>query len=74
MLSQIRLNPKYDSPSASINQCVGIAPSDAWSRDMQEDMKTAIDLLWKFKAGLDKLHPDCLGIIERMISLPNRNY
>lgn len=70
MLSQIR---SFNSPSIGI-QCQAPAPDDRWSRNMQEDMKEAIDLVFKFKASLDKLHPECLAIIERMISLSPRNY
>ena len=71
MLSQLRVA----SPASqySPKEC-GIAPDDRWARNMQDDMITAIDLLFKFKAGLDKLHPDCLAIIERMVSLPNNRY
>lgn len=38
-----------------------------WERDMQQDMKEAIDLLFKFKESLDKLHPECTRFIERMM-------
>lgn len=58
MLSNIRLNqactemPKVDN---------------RWNRDMKHDMKAALDLLWKFKEGLEELHPDCTNIIEKML-------
>lgn len=39
-----------------------------YERDMQEDMKTAIDLLWKFKEGLQKLHPECEYFMQKMIN------
>ena len=74
MLSQLR---NFSSLNAHINPAHAIEKSaceDRWNRNMQEDMKEAIDLLFKFKASLDKLHPECLAIIERMISLPPRNY
>lgn len=70
MLSQLR---NFNSPSMSA-QCAMPSPDDRWNRNMQEDMKEAIDLVFKFKASLDKLHPECLTIIERMISLMPRNY
>jgi hypothetical protein len=70
MLSQLRtFNTSLNSPV-----CAEVRPDDRWSRNMQEDMKEAIDLVFKLKASLDKLHPDCLTIIERMISLTPRNY
>ncbi len=70
MLSQLRVNPSHSIAP----QCAEIRPDDRWSRNMQDDMKEAIDLVFKFKAALDKLHPECLSIIERMISLSPRNY
>jgi len=71
MLSQLRINePKYQSDCA-----VQVPQVDnRWQRNMQDDMKEAIDLVFKMKAGLDKLHPECLAIVERMISLPGRGF
>lgn len=70
MLSQLRTNQIKDSIP---RQC---APSvdNRWERNMQDDMKEAIDLTFKFKDALDKLHPECISIIERMISLSPRNF
>ena len=65
MLSQLRVN---HSPSNSAQVSMPVM-DDRWGRNMQEDMKEAIDLTFKFKAALDKLHPECMAIIERMISL-----
>ena len=73
MLSQIRPN-SVPAPSQFAPLECSSKPDDRWMRSMQEDMKEAVDLLFKFKAGLDKLHPECLSIIERMISLTPRNY
>ena len=73
MLSQLRNFNSMSDMNAPM-QCVAPKPDDRWSRNMQEDMKEAIDLVFKFKASLDKLHPECLTIIERMISLTPRNY
>ena len=67
MLSDLRAS-SAPSPSFSPLQM----PEDRYNRDMQEDMKTAIDLLFKFKAGLDKLNPECTRIIERMMGQLNR--
>lgn len=72
MLSQLRVNSSPTVPSPS--QFAEVRVDDRWSRNMQEDMKEAIDLLFKLKAGLDKLHPECTNIIERMLSLPNQRY
>jgi ribonucleotide reductase beta subunit family protein with ferritin-like domain len=69
MLSSIRC---FASTQAEVPRAP--QPDDRWSRDMQEDMKEAIDLVFKFKSALDKLHPECLTIVERMISLSHRNY
>jgi hypothetical protein len=49
-------------------------PDDRWQRDMKEDMKSAIDLLWKFKLDLDKLHPEVMMIIENMLQNNQRRY
>ncbi len=68
MLSQLR------NCTQQLNPSVEVRPDDRWSRNMQEDMKEAIDLVFKFKASLDKLHPECLAIIERMLSSTHRNY
>lgn len=38
-----------------------------WERNVQEDLKKAIDLLFDFKASLDKLHPECTRVIERIM-------
>ncbi len=47
---------------------------DRYSRNPKDDLKEAIDLLWKFKEALDKLHPDCLMFMDRMLSSGNRPY
>lgn len=70
MLSSLRVPNSNPSPMMSDAISARIACDDRFARNMQEDMKEAIDLLFKLKAGLDKLHPECLCIIERMISLP----
>ena len=46
---------------------------DRYSRDQREDMKTAVELVWKLKEGLDKLHPECLPLVERMLGV-QRHY
>ena len=38
-----------------------------YDRNEEEDMKTAIGLLYSFKKDLDKLHPNCVGFIEAVI-------
>lgn len=70
MLSQLR---NFNPPAQmTTQQAVGICSDDRWSRNMQEDMKEAIDLVFRFKSALDKLHPDCLMIIEKMLSFNSR--
>lgn len=39
-------------------------------RNEGEDMQKAIAMLYEFKANLDKLHPNCVGIIENMLQRP----
>lgn len=57
------------------NQCdaVAIKPDDRYSRSVKDDIKTAMDLLFVFKDGLEKLHPDCVRIIEKLLHNPNIN-
>jgi hypothetical protein len=55
------------------NQCDSLAPmrDERFDRGLKEDMKTAMDLLFEFKQGLEKLHPDCVRIIEKLLHNPN---
>lgn len=51
--------------------CVNFPQVDErWNRNMKDDMKKALDLLWQFKESLDQLHPDCTSIIEKMLQCP----
>lgn len=71
MLSQIRpANPPMNQAPEMANK---LMCDDRYNRNVQDDMKEAIDLLYKFKAGLDKLHPDCTMFVEKMLALP-RHY
>ncbi len=63
MLSGIRLDTA---------QC-SIAPEPRYQRNVKEDMKSAMDLLFQFKEGLEKLHPDCTRMIEKLLHNPNVN-
>jgi len=40
---------------------------DRYGRNMADDMKTAIGLVFELKAGLDKLHPECTRLIEKIL-------
>lgn len=68
MLSDLRAN----SPAPSFAPQMCAVSDDRYSRSMEEDMKEAIGLLFKLKAGLDKLHPECTRMIEKMMATPNR--
>ena len=48
--------------------CERSLADDRYSRSPKDDMKEAVDLLWKFKEGLDKLHPDCTILMERLLA------
>jgi hypothetical protein len=69
MLCDIRTSSSH--PYAPQAEC---APrlDNKYERDMKEDMKTAIDLLFKFKEGLDKLHPECVNLIQKMLNNSSR--
>lgn len=41
-----------------------------YSRSEEEDMQSAIVYLYEFKKKLDKLHPQCIHHIERMLQKP----
>lgn len=66
MLSDIRCQ------TAQVPSMPQICADDRYARNMEEDLKVAIELLFKFKAGLDKLHPQCTQLIEKMMSMPHR--
>lgn len=67
MLSDLRTNACSPSFAPQMS-----SPDDRYARGMEEDMKEAIGLLFKLKAGLDKLHPECTRMIEKMMNQPNR--
>jgi hypothetical protein len=71
MLSQLRI---HSMAPASFAQVEKNASDDKWSRNMQDDMKEAIDLLFKFRRDLDKLHPECMQIIENMLQRNHPRY
>jgi hypothetical protein len=48
--------------------CSNLPSDDRYSRNPKDDMKEAVDLLWKFKEGLDRLHPDCTTLMERLLA------
>lgn len=53
--------------------CMNAAPmpkiDSTWDRNFKDDMHTALDLFYKFKEGLDKLHPECARNIERLLQI-----
>lgn len=73
MLSDIRPQVNQTNQYAAMG-CAELRPAcdDRYSRNPQEDMKEAIDLLFKFKAALDKLHPDCTKHIEAILMVAPR--
>ncbi len=69
MLSDLRVGSPTPSQFA---ECIRPVSDDRYSRNMQDDMKEAVDLLFKLKAGLDKLHPECTRLIEKMMGQVTR--
>lgn len=70
MLSDLRTNaasPQFAPIAQQMSVC-----DDRYARGMEEDMKEAIGLLFKLKAGLDKLHPECTRMIEKIMAQPGR--
>lgn len=53
-------------------ECVQSKPDDRYARNIKDDMLTALNLLFEFKEGMDKLHPECSAIVERLLENPNR--
>lgn len=68
MLTQLNTGLNHHS------ECIAPKPDDRWSRNQKEDMKEAVDLLWKFKEALDRLHPECTNLMERMLQVPHYRY
>lgn len=68
MLHLLRLNeiPIHNVHNHKVCSSMASVSDDYWARDMQADMKIAIDMLWKFKEELSKLHPNCSELIELM--------
>lgn len=66
MLNDINRHTGGFSNSVCSQPAVSLS-NDIYARDMQEDMVTAINLLFKFKQELDKLHPNCTSLIEDML-------
>lgn len=46
---------------------VRLAPEGRWTRIEEDDLKTAVGYLYEFKKKLDKLHPNCIHIIQQML-------
>jgi len=38
-----------------------------WNRSEEEDMQQAIAYLYEFKKKLDKLHPNCMNLIQNIL-------
>lgn len=41
-----------------------------WQRNFKDDLKQAMEYLCEFKEKIDKLHPECARMIERMFQCP----
>lgn len=50
-------NEPIPQPSGQVN----------YQRNLKDDLKTALDLLFEFKEKIDKLHPNTKEIIEQML-------
>lgn len=61
MLTGMRLN--------QVNVCPEIKPDDRYSRSIKDDMKIAMELLFQFKEGIEKLHPECSYLIEKLLQV-----
>lgn len=60
MLSALKIKRINDAPTVPMID-------KTWERNIQDDLKEAIDLLFNFKASLEKLHPECTRVIERIM-------
>ena len=43
---------------------------ECYKRNFKDDLKTALDLFYKFKEDLDKLHPECIRLIDQLVQRP----
>ena len=64
MLTGSRLNACVEAPR----------PDDRYSRNLKEDLKSAMDLLISFKESLEKLHPECSFLIEKLLQNSHNRY
>lgn len=40
-----------------------------YDRNLKDDFKKAVDLLWKFKEELNELHPNCEFLINQLLGV-----
>ena len=40
---------------------------ESWKRNFKEDMKLAMDYLFELKEKLEKLHPECTRVVEKLM-------
>lgn len=60
-----------------MNSCAPVdmpRPDDRYSRNLKEDLKAAMDLLISFKESLEKLHPECIFLIEKLLQNTHNRY
>lgn len=68
MLSMFRNTPQFLNDCVPQPSMAKIAVEGRYSRNLKDDMKKAMDLLFQFNADLAELHPDCQHIVERMLA------
>ncbi len=51
-----------------------VRAEDRYNRNEEEDMQTAITYLYDFKRKIDKLHPNCLRLVDQMLQNNHRIY
>ncbi len=66
--------PLQQESCAKVPMPVNSISETTWNRNFKEDMHAALDLLYKFKEGLEKLHPECTRNIERLLGVYDKRY
>ena len=61
MLSNLNTEIRHSLKEEAVTQ------DSRWSRSEEEDLQKAIEHLYEFKRKLDKLHPNCVHLVQTML-------
>ena len=55
--------PCVEQPISPPMQCDSSRGDNKWNRNLKDDLKTAVELVFEFKEKLEKLHPRVSDIV-----------